>query len=145
MVDRTMVVRDCMSRRVVSFDIRDDVGDIVATLLEHKITGAPVLDREKNVIGFVSEQDCIKEMLNTAFYCDLTANAGDVMTREVLTVHPDMPISQVAELLTSAKPRVYPVVDNGKLVGIINRSDVLQELYDASVRCHHLTNQKAAV
>ena len=92
MVDKSVVVRDCMSRKVVSFDIKDDVGDVVAVLLENKITGAPVLDADQNVIGFISEQDCIKEMLNTAFYCDLTANAGDVMKTNVLTVEPDMAI-----------------------------------------------------
>lgn len=145
MVDRTMVVSDCMSRKVVSFDVRDDVGDVVAILLENKITGAPVLDKDKNVIGFISEQDCMKEMLNTAFYCDLTANAGDVMTKEVHTVHPGMPIAELAELFTVAKPRVYPVVDEGRLVGVINRSDVLQELYDASIRCHHLSAKKTAI
>ncbi|MBA56155.1 MAG: CBS domain-containing protein [Pseudomonadales bacterium] len=145
MVAKSTVVRDCMSRKVVSFDIKDDVGDVVAVLLEHKITGAPVLDENKNVIGFISEQDCIKEMLNTAFYCDLTANAGDVMKTEVLTVDPDMGISELADQLTTNKPKVYPVVEEGKLVGIISRSDVLQALYDASVRCHHLTDKKTAI
>ena len=145
MVDKTVVVKDCMSRKVVSFDVRDDVGDVVAVLLEHKISGAPVLDKEKRVIGFVSEQDFIKEMLNTAFYCDLTANAGDVMSREVATVSPDMSIASLAEMFDTAKPKVYPVVEQDKLVGIISRSDVLQELYDASVRCHHLSDQKAAM
>ena len=145
MVDKSILVRDCMSRKVVSFDVRDDVGDVVAVLLEHKITGAPVLDANKKVIGFISEQDCIKEMLNTAFYCDLTANAGDVMKTEVLSVDADMSIAELAEQLTTNKPKVYPVVEQGRLVGIISRSDVLQELYDASVRCHHLTNQKTAI
>jgi predicted transcriptional regulator len=145
MVDKSAVVRDCMSRKVVSFDVRDDVGDVVAILLEHKITGAPVLDENKNVIGFISEQDCIKEMLNTAFYCDLTANAGDVMKKDVITVDADMSIAELAEQLTTPKPKVYPVVEEGKLVGIISRSDVLQELYDASVRCHHLTDKKTAL
>ena len=144
MVEKTVVVRDCMSRKVVSFDVSDDVGDVVAVLLEHKITGAPVLGSDKQVIGFISEQDCIKEMLNTAFYCDLTATAADVMKKEVLTVDPDMPISELAEQLTTNKPKVYPVVEDGKLVGIIARSDVLQALYDASVRCHHLPERKAA-
>ena len=60
MVDKTVVVRDCMSRKVVSFDVRDNIGDIVAVLLEYKITGAPVLDSDKQVIGFISDQDCIK-------------------------------------------------------------------------------------
>ena len=145
MVDKSVLVRDCMSRKVVSFDVRDDVGDVVAVLLEHKITGAPVLDANKKVIGFISEQDCIKEMLNTALYCDLTANAGDVMKTEVLSVDADMSIAELAEQLTTNKPKVYPVVEQGRLVGIISRSDVLQELYDASVRCHHLTNQKTAI
>ena len=145
MVDKSAVVRDCMSRKVVSFDVKDDVGDVVAVLLENKITGAPVLDENRNVIGFISEQDCIKEMLNTAFYCDLTANAGDVMIKEVLTVDVDTSISELAEQLTTNKPKMYPVVEQGKLVGIISRSDVLQELYDASVRCHHLSDKKTAL
>ena len=145
MVEKTVVVRDCMSRKVVSFDVSDDVGDIVAVLLEHKITGAPVLNAEKQVIGFISEQDCIKEMLNTAFYCDLTATAADIMKTNVVTVDPDMPISELAEQLNTNKPKVYPVVEEGRLVGIISRSDVLQALYDASVRCHHLTDKKIAI
>lgn len=145
MVEKTVTVRDCMSRKVLSFDLSDDVADVVSLLLEHRITGAPVLDAGHNVIGFVSEQDCIKEMLNTAFYCDLTATVGDVMQRNVQTVEPDMPIAQLAEQLTIAKPRVYPVVEGGKLVGIISRSDVLKALFDASVRCHHLSSTKAAV
>lgn len=145
MVEKTVVVRDCMSRKVVSFDVSDDVGDIVAVLLEHKITGAPVLNADKQVIGFISEQDCIKEMLNTAFYCDLTATAADIMKTNVVTVDPDMPISQLAEQLNTNKPKVYPVVEEGKLVGIVSRSDVLQALYDASVRCHHLTDKKIAI
>lgn len=145
MVERTVTVRDCMSRKVVAFDVADDVGDIVAVLLENKITGAPVLDADKRVIGFISEQDCIKEMLNTAFYCDLTANASDVMKTNVVTVDPDMPIVELAEQLNTNKPKVYPVVEDGKLIGIVSRSDVLQSLYDASVRCHHLSEQKTAV
>ena len=145
MVDRSVSVSDYMSRKVISFDLRDDVGDIVAVLLEHKITGARVLDENKQVIGFISEQDCIKEMLNTAFYCDLTANAKDVMKTPVISVSPDMPISELAQQFDTAKPKVYPVVDEGRLVGMISRSNVLQGLYDISVRCHHLSGQKTAL
>lgn len=145
MVEKTVTVRDCMSRKVFSFDLSDNIAHAVSQLLEHRITGAPVLDAEHNVIGFVSEQDCIKEMLNTAFYCDLTATVGDVMQRDVLSVEPDLPIAQLAEQLTIAKPRVYPVVEAGRLVGIISRSDVLQALYDANVRYHHLSSARAAI
>lgn len=145
MVEKTVTVRDCMSHKVFSFDLSDNIADAVSQLLEHRITGAPVLDAERNVIGFVSEQDCIKQMLNTAFYCDLTATVGDVMKRDVLSVEPDMPIAQLAEQLIIAKPRVYPVVEGGRLVGIISRSDVLQALFDANVRYHHLSSTRAAI
>ena len=138
-------MRDCRSHKVFSFDLSDNIADAVSQLLEHRITGAPVLDAERNVIGFVSEQDCIKEMLNTAFYGDLTATVGDVMKRDVLTVEPEMPVAQLAEQLIIAKPRVYPVVEAGSLIGIISRSDVLKALFDASVRSHHLTSTKATV
>lgn len=145
MVERTVVVRDCMSRKVVSFDVQDNISDIVAVLLEYKITGAPVLNGNKQVIGFISEQDCIKEMLNTAFYCDLTATAADLMKTDVLTVEPDLPVSELAEKLTSSKPKVYPVVEQGRLVGIISRSDVLQALYNVSLRCHQHPERRALV
>ena len=143
MVEKTVMVSDCMSRKLVCFDINDDIAHVVSVLLEHRISGAPVLNAEQRVIGFISEKDCIKEMLNTAFYCDLTATAADVMTQAVQSVAPDLPIAQLAEQLTNSHLKVLPVVDAGKLVGIINRSDVLKSLFEASVRCHHQSHHQS--
>lgn len=55
MVGRIMVVSDCMSCKVVSFDVWDDVGDVVVILLENKIIGVLVFDKDRNVIGFIFE------------------------------------------------------------------------------------------
>ena len=145
MMEKTVVVRDCMNRKVVSFDINDRITDVVATLLEHKITGAPVLDSQKQVIGFISEQDCIKEMLNTAFYCDLTCTAADVMKTDVVTVDPDMQITQLAEQLNVNRPKIYPVVENGKLIGVVSRADVLQYLYEVSASCRQVPDRKVVI
>lgn len=64
-------------------------------------------------------------MLNIVFYCDLIVNVGDVMIYEVLIVYLGMLIVELVELLSSVKLRVYLVVDEGRLVGIINCLDVL--------------------
>ncbi|MCG8317056.1 MAG: CBS domain-containing protein [Pseudomonadales bacterium] len=144
MTERSALVEDYMTRRVVSFEVRDDVADIASTLLENRILGAPVLDKDGNVVGFVSEQDCIKEMLNTAWHCELTATAADIMHAEVLTVDPKMDISDLAQQLTPDKPKMYPVVSEGKLRGVITRSDILQALVDKSAACHHPTTKATA-
>ena len=145
MTERSALVEDYMTRRVISFEVRDDVADIAATLLENKILGAPVLDKDGNVVGFVSEQDCIKEMLNTAWHCELTATAADIMHPEVLTVDPKMDISDLAQQLTRDKPKMYPVVAEGKLRGVITRSDILKALVDKSAGCHHPTTKATAL
>ncbi len=139
--NQTVTVRDYMARKVLAFAPEDDVADIAATLLEHHIWGAPVVDSQKKVVGFVSEQDCIKEMLNTAWHCELTATAVDVMHPDVLTVSPDMGISDLAQQLCENKPKMYPVVEDGEMVGVITRSDVLRALVDMSARCHSHTKQ----
>ena len=141
MAEKGSLVRDYMTHKVITFDLRDDVADIAATLLEHRVLGAPVLNLNKQVVGFVSEQDCIKEMLNTAFHCELTATAADIMHPEVLSVDPFMDIGDLAEKMTTNAPKLYPVVQNGKLLGIITRSDILQALVEKTANCHHPTTK----
>ncbi|OUS29305.1 hypothetical protein A9Q99_09350 [Gammaproteobacteria bacterium 45_16_T64] len=135
-MDNIRLVRDYMRKKDLSFDVRDDVADIAATLVEHELTGAPVIGADGVVLGFVSEQDCIKEMLNTAFHCELTATAADIMRSDVLTVDGGMEISVLAEQMCGNKPKMYPVTENGTCVGLITRPDVLRALVDSTAECH---------
>jgi predicted transcriptional regulator len=141
MYQSSPTVRDYMLHKVLYFNVRDDVADIAATLLERNMRGAPVLDETGKVVGFVSEQDCIKEMLNTAWHCDQTATAADVMHREVLSVNPEMDISDLAQQLCQPKPKIYPVIEDGRMIGLITRSEVLKALVEQSAKCHHPTTQ----
>ena len=145
MTEKSLLVQDFMNRKVLTFDLRDDVADIAATLLEQNMLGAPVLDVSKKVVGFVSEQDCIKEMLNTAFHCEITATAADVMHADVLTVDPQMDIADLAQQMTANKPKMYPVVSpDGRLMGLITRADVLRALVQESANCHHPSRRSLA-
>lgn len=128
----SILVRDFMQANVQAIKSDASVRDVVEHLLKWNITGAPVVDDSMQVIGFVSEQDCMKEMLNSAFYADNSALVTDIMRADVLTVTPETSILEIAETMLGNKPKNYPVIAQGKLVGLINRRQILLALKEHS-------------
>ncbi len=124
----SILVRDYMQSSLQAITSNASVREVVEHLLKWNFTGAPVVDEQMMVIGFVSEQDCIKEMLNSAFYAEDSALVTDIMRRDVLSVTPDTSILEIAETMLDNKPKNYPVIDQGRLVGLINRRHILQAL-----------------
>ena len=121
-------VRDYMRPVSHVFQINTSIEEIVRTLCKNKIVGAPVLNADKQLVGFITEQDCIKQMLNNTYYCDSHQVAGDIMRKNPLSVSPDYDVLHLAEDMTSKGPKIYPVIEAGKLVGLISRADVLKAL-----------------
>jgi CBS domain-containing protein len=103
---------------------------IVATtaLCKNKLTGLPVVNSQLQLIGFLSEQDCIGKILNESFYGYSDASVADVMQTETITVSPEMSIIDLAQKMKSNRPRIYPVIENERLIGLISRTDVLTAL-----------------
>lgn len=124
----SILVKDYMQANVQAIASSASVRDVVEHLLKWNVTGAPVVDEQRRVVGFVSEQDCIKDMLNSAFYAEDSASVSRIMRRDVLSVSPDTSILEIAETMLGNKPKNYPVVEHGKLVGLINRRHILQAL-----------------
>jgi CBS domain-containing protein len=124
----SILVKDYMQHNAHAIPSSANVEHVVEHLLNHNITGAPVIDESRQVVGFVSEQDCIKEMLNSAFFCAEPPPVTSIMRKDVLTVTPETSILEIAETMLLNKPKNYPVVSNGKLVGLINRRHILQAL-----------------
>ncbi len=124
----SILVRDYMQSSLQAITSNASVREVVEHLLKWNVTGAPVVDEQMMVIGFVSEQDCIKEMLNSAFYAEDSALVTGIMRRDVLSVTPDTSILEIAETMLDNKPKNYPVIDQGRLVGLINRRHILQAL-----------------
>ena len=123
-------IKDYMNHRPVFFKGSENIIEAVERLLQSSSTGGPVIDENKKVIGFLSEQDCIKAMLSSTYHSGVTSeNVSEVMHKNVITKKPLDSILQVAEDMTLEKPKVYPVVDEDNvLVGAITRSDVLRAL-----------------
>lgn len=130
-------VADYMHRHPVTFTVDMPVELAVDRLIKGRQTGGPVVDSNNKIIGFVSEQDCLARMLMSTYHDQQAARVADVMSVEVLTVKPYYGIIDLAQMMLKIKPKVYPVVDDdGYLLGIITRTDVLGAI-DKELHSHY--------
>lgn len=130
-------VADYMNRHPVTFDADMPVELAVERLIKGQQTGGPVIDGQRKIIGFLSEQDCLARMLMSTYHDQQASRVADVMQTEVLTVKDYDGIIDLAQTMLKAKPKLYPVVDdNGYLLGIITRTDVLAAI-DKELHSHY--------
>ncbi|MBQ0833585.1 CBS domain-containing protein [Marinobacter sp.] len=121
-------VSNVMSNHIAPIRCGTPLTEVVKALLENHISGLPVVDANRHLLGFVSEQDCIHALLVSNYHCEGDPIVDDVMFREPLSISPNMAIVDLAQQLGSGKPKVYPVVEHEKLIGIVTRTAVLAEL-----------------
>ena len=146
-----------MTTKVVTATPETSVAEIAGLLLEHKISAVPVIDGEQGVVGIVSEGDllgrppagsprgwwlrlfrenaaCLEEIATARHL-----KARDVMTSPVVTVGEETPIDILATLMRRRRVKRLPIVRDGRLVGIVSRTDVLDALAryseEAASRC----------
>lgn len=124
----TIAVTDYIQLSTLSVKPDTPLSDAVNILLAKKLSGVPVVDDHGSVIGFVSEQDCMRSMLSASYFCENTTLVEDVMIKSPLIVDSQESVVQVAEKMISNKLRVYPVVNQGTLIGLITRADILRAL-----------------
>jgi len=110
-------VKQLMTTKVVTFREDTPVDEIAARLATSHITGAPVVSGDGFVIGIVSEVDVFSKR-GTA--------ARDIMSPQVISITEDTGIDEAARLLAGERIRRLPVLKNGRIVGLISRSDVLE-------------------
>ncbi len=133
----SILIKDYMVYDAHAVSIDSNVYDVVKVLINTNSNGVPVVDDNKTVVGFVSEQDCMKEMLNDSFFCQEPVKVSSVMHKDVMSVSPSTSIIEIAQTMLESKPKSYPVIDNGKLVGIINRGHILKALIETDEDCYH--------
>ncbi len=125
----SLLVSDYLNQRPVTFTKNMPVAEAVEKLLHSHQTGGPVIDEHNKMVGFLSEQDCLRQMLESSYYREQVAQVHEIMVTEVLSVKPYSSVLEVAQSMLSAKPKVYPVVDDdGYLIGTISRSQVLNAI-----------------
>jgi CBS domain-containing protein len=150
-----MQAMDVMVRNVITVKPDDDVAAAVHLMVEHDVSALPVLDEAGKVIGMLSEADLLhREEIATekhrSWWMEAMTPASrlaeefakshghkvhEVMTSQVVSVGEDMSLAEVATLLERHRIKRAPVLRDGKLVGIISRTNLVQAL--ATAGTHH--------
>ncbi len=123
---------DVMSRRVVTLRTNMRVIDAMRSLIRHRISGAPVLDRQGNLVGLVSEFDCLRVVASGLYGHEELEDSEPlrrVMTSDVVTIVSDMDVFMITQLLVDRRIRRVPVVTDGRVLGIVSRRDVLRGIH----------------
>ena len=123
-----ILVRDYMARHLVTLQPDDEVLRAIHTLIENKVAGAPVLDKDGNLVGLLTEKDCMQVVVNATYYSEYGGLVSDFMSTEVEVMDANDSIVEVAERFLNKRYHRYPVMDNNRLVGQISRADVMRAL-----------------
>jgi CBS domain-containing protein len=143
--------KDVMTTDVITVRRETTVRELAALFAERRISSVPVVDDAGNLIGIVSESDLVEQDKNLhiptvvsifdwVIYLEsdkrfekelqkMTAQTvGEIYTQEVVTVTPETPLSDVADIMSSQKVHVVPVVEGSRLVGILGRIDLIKTM-----------------
>lgn len=130
-----ILVRDIMSKNITPLNEEMSLPQAVDHLLASNMLGLPVTDGQKHLTGFLSEHDCIPFLLGDSYHCDSHVLVRDMMQREPLSVKPTNTALELAQMMATNKPKIYPVVENGLLVGVIKRGQVMAALNQQLKQC----------
>ncbi len=114
-----LTVGDVMTNQVITVSPEMAVADAAERLAAAHVSGLPVVDQQGEVVGLVSEFDIIGKSGRTV---------AEIMTSGVISVSPQTPLDDAAHILTGQRIRRLPVLDHGRLCGIVSRSDIVRRI-----------------
>jgi CBS domain-containing protein len=126
---RIPTARDIMTGTLVTLGPEQCIFEAIGVLLKNKISGAPVVDVYGQLVGVLSEADCLRVLASGDFHSENLHDTGtvrDYMTQAERIVGPDIDIYALAHHFLRCQVRRFPVVDHGRLVGQVSRRDVLR-------------------
>jgi len=121
-------VSDYMTRDLITFSPDQSIEEVIEILIRHKISGGPVVNKNNELIGIISEGDCIKHISDSRYY-NMPMEHSKVelrMIKNVETIDGNMNIFDAAKKFLEARRRRFPILENGKLVGQISQKDILK-------------------
>jgi CBS domain-containing protein len=148
-----LTVRDIMESDPVSVTVADSVETVLHVMRDHDLSGVPVVNEGGRCVGIITEADLVLSDENEDFHLPhyfqlfggvvflerwshfeerarkaFAATAEDMMTEDPITIEPDATIREAAGLIARKKHNRLPVIEHGRLVGIVTRVDVLEGL-----------------
>ena len=127
--DVQILVSDYMTTNLITFKSDDSLDHVIEQLITYNISGGPVVNDKNELIGIISETDCIKHISESKYYnmpSDTNNTVGKYMVKDVDTIDKNMNIFDAAFKFISSHRRRFPVTENGKLIGQLSQKDVLK-------------------
>jgi len=125
-------VRDYMTTELVTVLPQTDITQVVQLLIANDISGVLVVSDAEGLVGILTERDCIATASSAGYYDELGGPASAFMSTPVETVAPEENLVDVAVRMATSPYRRFPVLEDGKLIGLIGRRDVLRALGSGS-------------
>lgn len=131
-MSKSVEVRHYMLQKPVTVTAKMNIFEASHHILKNKVSGVAVVDDEDNLVGMLSELDCLRAMLHSVYNDggNHIATVEEMMTREVEVNHPHDDIINVASSMLDHKHRRRPVVVDGKLVGQLSCRQILKAIKD---------------
>lgn len=114
-----MKAEDVMTTKVISVTENQTKRQAALLLAQHRISGLPVVNDDNMVVGVVTEYDVISKEGGTV---------GEIMTHGVISIAPDTDLEEVRHILVHERIKRLPVLDQGRLLGIVSRADLVREM-----------------
>lgn len=113
---------------MVTFHPDQNIQEVIDIMIDKRISGAPVLDEQRKLVGIISEKDCLKVMVDQAYHNLPMSNrkVADYMTAKVKTLASDSDVVEAANEFLNTPVRRLPIVDKGVLLGQVSRRDILK-------------------
>ena len=127
-ISTPLKVRDYMTTNLVTFKPNQTVQEVVKAIIKYKISGGPVVNERNELVGIISEGDCLKQLSESRYY-NMPLEHDNVekrMATDVETIDGNMNVFDAANKFLKSKRRRFPIVENGKLVGQISQKDILK-------------------
>ena len=106
------------------------IDDSIRILRNRGVTGMPVVDERNNVIGFISEKDCLKYLYGAFYFNEISGDVSKYMNKNVQCIEEGTDLPTILKLFTENPYHVYPVINKEKkYIGILSRTDLLTEIY----------------
>lgn len=124
-----MKVKDLMTTNVTTADINSSISEVAQSMKSLDVGSIPVCDNNKHVVGIVTDRDIVLRSVAEGSNVNDT-KAEEVMTTQIVSVSPETDIHEAANIMAQRQIRRLPVVDNGRLVGIVAIGDfATQNIY----------------
>ncbi len=127
-MEDTDAVRRIMSASVVRFAPDDPILDAIQAMVDRNVVGGTVIDERGNVVGVLTLKECIDVVYRAAYHDRWSGTVDEYMNREIESIDANRHIIELPGLIAKAPSPLYPVVEEGRLVGQVTLRDILKTL-----------------